>query len=186
MEPYMPYWIVVQHRANDGPRVKFAIRSLDCADYEVHFPRFIDRRPKRDDTIRPLYPGYMFVRIPAQSSWGPIVRVQNVVRVLCDSDGHAIPIHDAVIQEHITRAGGALEGVIDETPESVARFRQKSRLHVVSGALQGFEGICHMDDGKRIEVLMHLLGADRIVTVAREQVASAEPTDSPQNAASRS
>lgn len=176
----MPQWLVVVHRANDGPRVRHRIRALELpgagpdAYCEVHWPRFIERLPRRDDTIRPLYPGYMFVRPPEGAAWGPIVRdVPNVFRLLSGQDGRPIPVPDAMVQRHIERAGGSLDGLIDETPESIARYRAKQKLAVVSGPLAGWEGICTLDDGARVKMFLDMLGGPRPVTLPRDAVAPA-------------
>lgn len=173
----MPQWLVVVHRANDGPRVRHRIRALELpgaapgACCEVHWPRFVERLPRRDDVIRPLYPGYMFVRPPDGAVWGPIVRdVPNVFRLLADERGKPFVVPDALVQRHIDRAGGAVDGLIDETPESIARFRAKQRLHVTSGPLEGWEGVCHLDDGERVKMFLTMLGGERLVTLARNAV----------------
>lgn len=172
-EDEMASWFVVLHYANDGPRVRHRIRSIALpgdAAYEVHWPRFIQRLPRKDDVIRPLYPGYMFVRVPEGVSWGPIRRVPNVVRLLHDLNGHPVPVPDALVQRHIDRAGGAVDGLIDETPESIARFRAKQRLQVTSGPFEGWEGVCQLDDGDRVKMFLTMLGGERLVTLARNAV----------------
>lgn len=178
----MPQWLVVVHRANDGPRVRHRIRALELpgaapgASCEVHWPRFIERLPKRDDVIRPLYPGYMFVRPPEGAAWGAIVReVPNVFRVLADDRGKPVSVPDALVQRHIDRAGGAMDGLIDETPESIARYRAKQKLAVVSGPLAGWEGICTLDDGARVKLFLDMLGGPRPVTLPRDAVVPAAP-----------
>lgn len=171
----MATWYVVVHRANDGPRVRHRIRSLELPDgaaFDVHWPRFIERRPKKDDVIRPLYPGYLFARVPTRASWGAIVRdVPNVFRLLSDDRGQPIPVPDALVQRHIDRAGGAMDGLIDETPESVARYRAKQPLGVVSGPFEGWGGVCHLDDGERVKMFLEMLGGPRLVTLPRDAVA---------------
>lgn len=171
----MDPWYVVLHRANAGARVRLGIRSLDLpggAECEVHWPRFIERKPRQDDVIRSLYPGYMFARVPKGVSWGTIAReVAGVIRLLSDERGLPLPVPHALVQRHMDRAGGAIDGLIDETPESIARFRAKQRLAVVSGPFEGWDGVCHMDEGDRIRMFLTMLGGDRLVTLPRNAVA---------------
>ena len=64
-----------------------------------------------------------------------------------------------------------MDGLIDETPESVARYRAKQPLGVVSGPFEGWGGVCHLDDGERVKMFLEMLGGPRLVTLPRNAVA---------------
>ncbi len=165
----MARWVVVRHRADDGGNVRFNVRR---AGFDVHWPRLWERRPRRDDVARPLFGGYMFARLDAGQSWGPILRVRNVLGVLSGGDGAPIPVPDGTVEKLIERAGGAIDGIINTLPDAThARMMPGTRLAVLSGPFTELEAVLTKDAGARVQVLLQILGGDRIVQLPRDAVA---------------
>lgn len=164
----MPRWVVVRHRADDGGNVRFNIRR---AGIDVHWPRIWERRPRRDDVARPLFGGYMFARLDPGQSWGPILRVRNVLGVLSGADGAPIPVPEGTVERLIEKAG-AIDGVINTLPDAMpARMAPGTKLAVLSGPFAELDAVLAQDAGARVQVLLRIMGGDRIVQMPRENVA---------------
>lgn len=164
----MARWVVVRHRADDGGNVRFNVRR---AGFDVHWPRIWERLPRRDDVARPLFPGYMFARLDAGLSWGPILRVRNVLGVLSAADGVPVAVPEGTVEKLIERAG-AIDGIINTLPDAMpARMNPGTKLAVLSGPFAELEAVLGQDKGARVDVLLRIMGGDRLVQMPRENVA---------------
>ncbi len=167
-------WIVVHHRADDGARVRLGVRRLG---FEVHWPRRIHRQPRRDDVIRPVFPGYLFA-LPERpsASWHLVKeKVANVVGVVGVRE-FGCPVHPprGWVRRLILDAGGALDGVIapDEDRELQGPvFEPGAEVGIVGTAFAGMRAIYRADADDRVEVLLHILGVVREVKLPRGAVA---------------
>lgn len=171
-DPAAP-WIVVHHRADDGARVRLGVRRLG---FEVHWPRRIQRVPRRDDVIRPVFPGYLFaVAERASASWHAIRdKVPNVIGVVGVRERGA-PVHPprGWVRRLVLDAGGALDGVIapDEDRELVGpQFESGEDVQLVGTAFGGMRAVYRADADRRVEVLLTVLGVERVVLVPRGAV----------------
>ncbi|WP_160119655.1 transcription termination/antitermination protein NusG [Rhodovarius lipocyclicus] len=166
-------WYAVHHKAHEAPTARLKIRRLG---FQTHWPRYILRRPRRDDVITPLFPGYLFVKLDIRRrSWGPIQAIDEVVGMLGAYDGRppaAAPIGE--VERLIQRAGGC-DKVIDETPDSLLEMQPGDSVLIVDGLFNGFGGLLRGDHGpERVAVLMTMLGIQREVIVPRRNIRRAE------------
>jgi transcription antitermination factor NusG len=164
-------WICVQHRADDGARVRIALRRKG---FTVHWPRVVIRIPRRDDVLRPLFPGYLFAR-PDACPWQTALEARNVIRVLgVRETGAPRLVPDSYVAELIDMAGG-IDGVIPAREDLVASWRPGvTMLRITSGPWQGLSGLLWSDRGRdRVQVLLHVLGVERPVSVPRTAVREA-------------
>jgi len=165
-------WLCIHHRADDGARVRLALRREGI---EVHWPRCVVRQPRKDDVLRPLFPGYLFART-AQWSW--LRAVPNVIGVVGVRErGVPSPMPTGVVEALIAEAGGAMDGVIDLTPDAtVARgYKRGDKLRVVSGPLAGLLAEFRGDHGTdRVAVLLSILGGQTAAVMRRDQVEAAD------------
>lgn len=167
-EPAQRLWIVIHHRADDGARVRAGIRD---AGWVVFWPRMIIRVPKRDDQLKPWFPGYMFAARPlGAGSYGAILRVQNVVTILGVREfGSPTPAPTAMVEALISQAGGIDPGFIDMTPDRT--IAPGASVRITSGPLAGFQGLYHSDAGAdRVKVLLTMMGRDVEHTLDRDKV----------------
>lgn len=160
-------WIVIHHRADDGARVRYGIRD---AGWTPFWPRLIIRHPRRDDVLRPMFPGYMFAsRPPGADSYGAILRIPNVIGILGVREfGSPTPAPTAVI-EALIQASGGIDGMIDATPDR--RLSPGQAVRITTGPLAGFHGLYQSDRGQdRVRVLLTLMGRDVPHDVPRDAV----------------
>lgn len=179
-------WFVVQTHANAE---RIAHRNIQALGFWCHFAQFVRMRrmmrhgrpvmangkPVEEESIRPLFPGYLFVRFdPDVPGWGGIMRTGGVVRLfsMMTSGGlgyRPTPIPDAVV-EHWIGQGREGDGVIDDRKPAFAPIMSNEVVRIAQGYLAGHEGICQMSDGDRIKVLLDVMGRQVSVSVGRAQV----------------
>jgi transcriptional antiterminator RfaH len=150
-------WLTVHHRADSGAQVRLALRRLGI---EVHWPRLVVRRPRQDDVLRPLFPGYCFAAMdPTRQSWSHL-KVDKVLGLVGVREyGRPTALRNGEVEALISMAGDAIDGVIGPTQDARPIFRQGDRLRVVAGPFAGllatFKGDRPQD---RVAVLMEVLG----------------------------
>ncbi|MBN9246282.1 MAG: transcriptional activator RfaH [Hyphomicrobium sp.] len=147
-----PIWIAVNTHPN---RERAAEQHLRNQGYDVYGPviRKQTRHARRvSDVLRPLFPGYLFVRLSeAQGRWRPILSTIGVRSVVCTRDAPCtLPaqfIDDLKAREKdgvIARSASALQ--IGET------------VRVGRGAFDGLAGkIIDLAENDRLVVLMDFL-----------------------------
>jgi hypothetical protein len=167
-DPAAP-WLCVEHRADSGAHVRLDLRRLG---YEVHWPRETVRIRGRDDVLRPYFPGYLFA-LPAaiNCSWHAVKeRAQHVVQILGLRE-HGRPAHPPAgfVLGLIDLAGGAIDGVIPAPEDAIAALRPGDPVKV-RGAYDGVDLVFHAERGKRIELMLTILGVPRVVSVSADRV----------------
>jgi transcription termination/antitermination protein NusG len=129
------YWFAVQTRSRHEKKVATLLAEKQIAAYlpllkEVH--RWSDRRKMVE---QPLFPGYVFVRIPkADEPRIAVLRTSGVVRFV-GIQGEGIPISDREIENVQTL-------ISTETPYGFHPFlRAGQKVRIRGGYLDGVEGI---------------------------------------------
>lgn len=83
-------WHVARHRPFEGATIAERVEALG---FEAKFLRVEVRKAGRDDVLRPLFPGYLFVRFDAAvPTWTAILRVNGIVGLLGRPDGTPIAL----------------------------------------------------------------------------------------------
>lgn len=142
----------------------YAEANLSDLGYEVCLPKYrlqIRHARRCDQVIRPLFPGYLFVRQTTRSLALAVVRrTPGVVRLLGDSLTGS-PILDVFISE--MRAREKAQGLVELGAD---RFARGQRVRILAGPFAGFEAIFdEADDRKRTIILIEFLGKINRVAV---------------------
>ncbi len=151
-------------------------------------------RRKTAAMLRPLYPGYLFVEIEdaAKGTWGPIMRARGVFTILGVHRNNAWPSTGAAALNSEGYAGTPLAMPVPVMPKlrawydefeasNVAFHETNTRAYVafipgerVSVLLGDVEravtALVQRDRGKRIRVLLDMLGRSTPTSVPRESV----------------
>lgn len=162
-------WYAVCHKPHEAPIARQKIRKLG---FQTHWPRFILRRPRRDDTIAPLFPGYLFVRFDlTRRSWGPINAIGEVVGLLGAVNGRPpVAAPTGEVERLIDWAGGC-DAVIDDTLDNVETIASGTTVLIMDGVLAGKSGILRGDRGEaRVAVLMTMMGMEREIILPRRSL----------------
>ncbi len=127
-----PCWYAIHTRNNHEKRVADALaaRSIECflPTFET-VSQWKDRRVKLEC---PLFPGYLFARIPAAGK-GKVVTVPSVVNVLCDRG-----TYDALLDEQVDQLRAGLK---HRRAEPHAYLNVGTQVEIVSGPFAGMSGI---------------------------------------------
>lgn len=145
-------WVVVQTHAH---REALARGNLERQGFEPYCPvirkRLTGARGSKE-MLRPLFPGYMFVALPAQSRWRPLLSTYGVRRVLLTGDA---PSH---LEADFVAALKAreIEGVI---ARPAAPYSVGQSISITDGPFEGLVArIVGLEDRDRVAVLLEMLG----------------------------
>ena len=161
----MGNWYLIQFKKNSH---RIAERNLNKQGFETFLPLqdFTSRRRfKFISSIKPLFPGYMFVSIKSDGApWYKINSTLGVSRLICQ-DGLPKRVPTEVVSGLISRCdsfGKLLPPVVLRSGDSVK---------IQSGALANFIAkVESIDSDRRIWVLMNLMGQTSRVQVPSEQI----------------
>ena|SRR5262245_52927444 len=157
------YWCCAQVEPR---RERLAAYTLALAGYEIYQPLLREQRRSHGRKITvmpPLFPGYLFVWVVRgwwDARWSP-----GVVRLIMDG---MLPAHvpDAVIDEIRSRERGGFVEL--PKPRGLA---PGMRVKVLQGPLQDQIGLlAALRPRERVLVLLHLLGSQQRVELARSSV----------------
>ena len=136
-------WWVVQTESQREHSVRVLLMR---AKYETYLPRIKER-----GRIKPLFPGYVFVR--AGWRWYPVRWTDHVMRLLMSGDQPA-QLPDKTVDEIRKRQIGGFVKL-----PSPPRLRKGQSVRVVRGSFEGLFAVHQgMSSKDRVWVLLDLLG----------------------------
>jgi transcriptional antiterminator RfaH len=145
-------WVAVNTQAH---RESIAAQNLERQEFEVYCPRLLKRvrhARKARDVLRPMFPGYLFVRVDSDlQRWRPIRSTIGVRSVVSCGDRLSV-LNGTFIANLKARE---IDGIIVK-PDSPFQIGQQIRM--AGGPFDGLIGtIIEMDEKERLTVLMDLL-----------------------------
>lgn len=145
-------WVAVNTQAH---RESIAVENLERQEFEVYFPRLLKRirhARKADNVLRPMFPGYLFVKVHSNlQHWRPIKSTIGVRTVVSCGNQPSI-LSDTFIASLKARE---IDGAIVR-PDSPYQIGQQ--ICLAGGPFDGLIGtIIEMDQKERLTVLMDLL-----------------------------
>ena len=159
----MSYWAVSRLQPR---REALALHCLALAGFETYLPRLRERRvvQGRKIEVRPaLFPGYCFVMIELQwhaARWAP-----GTLGLIMDGIVPARVTEQVIDEIHRREVNGLIE--VRHKP----LFQRGDRVRILRGPFSGRLALfADMKPRERVEVLLRLLGGDRHVTLARQDV----------------
>ena len=158
-------WYLIQIKRNS---YRIAYRNLNQQGFKTFLPLqdLTSRRGSKFSTsTKPLFPGYMFVRIkPDGAPWQKINSTLGVSRLICQ-DGVPMKVPTEVVSGLISRC----DSLGRLLPPAAVQHGDIVEIH--SGALANFIATVEtIDSNSRIWVLMDIMGQITRVQVASEQV----------------
>ncbi len=157
-------WYVAQTKLRQE---RTAFENLLRQGYGTYLPQLkVIRSMRRCQELRlePMFPRYLFFRpssdkqsiAPVRSTLG----VSSIVRF-----GHT----PAILRTDTLDAIRALESIQnDANIEELSPLLPGRRVLVVEGPFAGLEGLVSTVSARRVDVLMHMLGNDTKVSIARD------------------
>ncbi len=159
--------VLTTHPHREG----FAAQNLERQNYSVYCPMIVKRikhARRAYDALRPLFPGYIFVkRQDAMQLWSPTLGTAGVRSLLRNGEGPATLPVGFVESLRAREIDGAIRKT--ETP-----FEQGQAVAINGGVFDGFIGkILKFRDNDRVLVLLDLLNRQTKVQVDASVLRSA-------------
>lgn len=162
----MPFWTACKVKAN---RERYAQHHIEAQHHLTYCPRFRDIF--RQNSIRPMFPSYVFVLI--HDRWMHLNSTYGVLNVVMQ--GHEIParIPEQVINDLRVREDNT--GLVKQVQFN--RFKNNDRVEVLHGPFAGQIGrYAGLIKSSHLRVLMDILGRGISVDIpldwAREAAAA--------------
>jgi len=170
-----PRWFALHTRSRHERKVRAELEALSCEVFLPEYHSWSRRRDRRVRLLRPLFPGYLFVR----TAMTPRQRVQllqarGVVRVV-GAGRRPAPVPDRQVES----VRLLLSGAQDAAPHS--RLRPGALVQVLEGPLRGVIGVVERgEQARRIVVSVELLGRSVSATLDTDALAPyLDPTPGP-------
>jgi len=158
-------WFVVHTKPSNEHRVE---TNLSNQEIEVFLPlleTFQYANGKMVPKIKPLFPNYLFAKLDIDVHYYKVKWTRGVSKIL-GVGNEPIPISGKVIQTIKERMG---ENNLVKLEEG---FERGNLVQFTSGPFKDLMGVFdkRMSDGKRVRVLLGLIGVDVPVQVSRYQI----------------
>jgi len=158
-------WFVIQTKPGNEHRVEV---NLSNQEMEVFLPlleSFQYSSQKMIQRIKPLFPNYLFAKLDIEAHYYKVKWTRGVSKIL-GIGSEPTPISEKVIQTIKERMG---ENNLVRLDDGLA---QGVVVQFTSGPFKDLMGVFDkkMSDGKRVKVLLNLIGVDVPVQVSRYQI----------------
>jgi transcriptional antiterminator RfaH len=161
-------WAVVNSHPH---KERIALENLERQEFQTYCPLVRRRRSharRVSDVLRPLFPGYLFVRVnPEVQRWRSVLSTSGVRAVVRCGDRLSL-IEDSFVRSLRAREA---DGVITRPPSP---YQIGQQVRMAGGVFDGLVAtIIEMDDRDRLTVLMDLLSRPVKVKVDERQISPA-------------
>ena len=158
-------WYVIQTKPSNEHRVE---TNLSNQEIEVFLPlleTFQYTNGKMIPKIKPLFPNYLFARLDIDLHYYKVKWTRGVSKIL-GVGSEPIPISERVVQTIKERMG---DNNLVKLEDGLERG---NLVQFTSGPFKDLMGVFdkRMSDGKRVRVLLGLIGVDVPVQVSRYQI----------------
>jgi transcriptional antiterminator RfaH len=157
-------WVAVNTQPH---RERIALDNLSRQEFNAYCPlmrKRVSHARRTRDVLRPLFPGYLFVRLDSDTGWRPMLSTRGV-RTLVRCGERPSFIANEFIDSLKSRE---IEGAIVR-PASPYKIGQQVRM--AGGAFDGLVAtIVEMDEKDRLVVLMDMLNQSVNVKLSSHQV----------------
>lgn len=158
-------WYVIQTKPSNEHRVE---TNLSNQEIEVFFPKcekFQYAQGRLVQKIKPLFPNYLFAKLDIDTHYYKVKWTRGVSKIL-GVGGEPIPISEKVVLTIQERTG---ENNLVSLDDGLV---QGSVVQFTSGPFKDLMGVFdkRMSDGKRVKVLLNLIGVDVPVQVSKYQI----------------
>lgn len=162
-------WFVVQTQPHAEAKAKRHLVNQGFEPYLPVYRRRVRHAGRTGTVLRPLFPGYLFVRFdPEVSRWRSINGTLGVRQIL--SDGQWPRYLDSKIVDEI-KAREDKAGVIEL---AAATFARGQAVRVTEGPLVNIEGLFQeVRDQNRVILLVALLGREVRLQVSQQAIEAA-------------
>jgi transcriptional antiterminator RfaH len=165
MSSMNPQWYAIQTKPGNERRVETNLFNQEIEVFLPMFETFGHSYGKMVQKIKPLFPNYLFARLDIEVHYYKVKWTRGVAKILGVGNGPT-PLSETVIQAVRERVGeNNLVKLKDELEEG-------HLIQFTSGPFKDLMGVFDkkMSDGKRVRVLLSLIGVDVPVRAPRWQI----------------
>lgn len=158
-------WFVVHTKPGNEHRVETNLSNQEIEAFLPLFENFQYTQGKLVQKIKPLFPNYLFAKLDMDLHYYKVKWTRGLSKIL-GIGSEPIPISEKVIRTIKERTGeNNLVRLDDELAQGVV-------VQFTSGPFKDLMGVFDkiMSDGKRVKVLLNLIGVDVPVQVSRYQI----------------
>lgn len=149
----MDCWYVLQTKPKREKDVASYLSTQEVTVFHPLIEEFFQRHGKTHRILKPLFPGYLFVRFDLERHY-PLVRWARGVKKVLGCGSTPSPICEEAV-ELIRRRMGT-----DGTLRRASSFLPDDPVRIKSGPLRDLTGIFErwVSEGERVRVLLKLIG----------------------------
>ena len=136
-----------------------AVKNLEQRGFQAWLPMML-HKPKRGlALLKPLFTGYVFVKVEEAQSWHPILGTVGVKSLIKQSIYPHLPIP---IKNNIIEALSAQWSAT--IPDDLTiRFEKDSKVVIIDGPFEGHQALVKYNETDRIVLMLMLFGREVIV-----------------------
>jgi len=160
-------WYLAHTRPNNERKAEFNLNAQGFTTFLPQLEKTI-RHARRLKTVRrPLFPRYLFVQFDvAQDRWLSVNGTIGVSRLVMQ-DARPVPVPIGIVEELRAHSDGG----VTHLDFSV---REGQRVRILSGPFADFTAtLARLDEGRRVQVLLEMMGTAVPVLVDRRALAPA-------------
>jgi len=160
-------WYLVHTRPNSERKAEFNLEAQGFATFLPQIERTI-RHARRLTTVRrPLFPGYLFVRLDVgRDRWLSVNGTIGVTR-LFTQEGRPVAVPFGIVETLLAHSDAGLTRLDGSLAEG-------QRVRILSGALANFTAtVLRLNARRRVDVLLEIMGAAVSASVDRRALAPA-------------
>ncbi len=158
-------WYVVQTKPCNEHRVETNLSNQEIEAFLPLCENFQYAQGRLIEKIKPLFPNYLFAKLDIEAHYYKVKWTRGVSKIL-GVGGGPIPISEKVVLAIKERMGESNLVRLDDG------WVQGSVVQFTSGPFKDLTGVFDkkMSDGKRVKVLLNLIGVDVPVQVSKYQI----------------
>jgi transcription elongation factor/antiterminator RfaH len=158
-------WYVVQTKPGNEHRVETNLSNQEIGVFLPLLETFQHSSGKIIQKIKPLFPNYLFAKLDINLHYYKVKWTRGVNKILGNGDG-PISISGKVVETIKERTGK------DNLVKLEEGLEEGTLVQFTSGPFKDLMGVFDkkMSDGKRVRVLLSLIGVDVPVQVSRYQI----------------
>ena len=161
-------WHAVHTKPNQESLATLGLQRLGVETFAPRLKQIKLVRRRRQEVIRPLFPGYLFARFDAKTQYRAVNYAAGVQRVV------AWGAEPAIVDDNlITSIRNRMQDDYVIAPS--ASFAPGQTVRIIEGPLQGLEAVFEQElsDQQRVIVLLQTLAYKARVVIDRESVEQA-------------
>ena len=159
-------WFVIRTKTGEERRAEGNLLNQEIETFLPLFKNHTYRNGKTIQTIKPLFPNYLFARFNLDLHYTKVRWTRGVSRVLGNREGGPVPIAEAVVQTIRDRVGK------DKLIDLEDGVKEGDAVQITSGPLKDLIGVFQkkMSGKDRVKILLNLIGMEVPVQISRWQI----------------